>query len=273
MTNPKSNSSAKILKKPNLWIQRAYLTLNFLLYIIICTTIIIIYKQNIIIKQTQFVQDAIYNFLSTKGFELQDIIISGRNKTPLSDINKVLNLHRGDNFLKINVTQIKQDLENLPWIRDVTVKKTFLPNILQISIKEKDVLAIWQLNKKFYPLDMEGYVIEADYKATKPSLLIIGEEAPENINHLLQAIKKIDESYISRIIVANYISKRRWNITFDDLTKGVTVKLPEENLEQALTKLINLDKTSSILKRKLTIIDLRLNNKTIVKMRKDNKKH
>ena len=88
----------------------------------------------------------------------------------------------------------------------------------------------------------------------------------------MQAIKKIDESYISRIIVANYISKRRWNITFDDLTKGVTVKLPEENLEQALTKLINLDKTSLILKRKLTIIDLRLNNKTIVKMRKDNKK-
>ena len=101
-----------------------------------------------------------------------------------------------DNFFKINVTQIKQDLENLPWIRDVTVKKTFLPNILQISIKEKDVLAIWQLNKKFYPLDMEGYVIEADYKATKPSLLIIGEEAPENINNLLKAYMCVEITYM-----------------------------------------------------------------------------
>ena len=58
----------------------------------------------------------------------------------------------------------------------------------------------------------------------------------------------------------------------DDIREGITVKLPEENPEEAWKKLLKLDETKGILKRKLTIIDLRLKDKVMVKLRKSVKK-
>lgn len=263
----------KLLKMPLLWPARLKLTLFMLLFITIIASCSIILKQKLIQSQIQKYYDYTIDFMGQHGFKLQDIIVSGRLRTTIDDINKILALHRQDNFLNINVMQIKRRLEELPWVRDVTVKRSFFPNILQIKIQEKEVLALWQLNQRFYPLDLDGYVIEAEYKPNQQILLVVGEDAPENILNLLNTIKKIDETYIPRLKVANYISKRRWNLTFDDINNGITVKLPSEDFASVLTKLINLDKTSAILKRKLTIIDLRLPDKMIVKMRKDSSKY
>lgn len=264
----KAEQNNKTAKMPLLWPARLRFTLFVLAFITIIASCSIILKQKIIQTQLQKINDYISDFVGNNGFDLQDIIVSGRVRTSLDEINQALSLHRHDNFFNIDVVELKQQLEDLPWIRDVTIKRSFLPNILQIKIKEKEILALWQLNKQFYPLDLDGYVIEAEYKPDKPILLVIGEDAPEHILELLQTIKNINPDYIHRIKAANYISKRRWDIIFDDINQGITVKLPAENYKATLIKLINLDKTSSILKRKLTIIDLRLPNKMIVKMRK-----
>ena len=45
--------------------------------------------------------------------------------------------------------------------------------------------------------------------------------------------------------------------------------MPEENVAEAWKKLVKLDKTKGILKRKLTFIDLRLKNKVVVKINND----
>ena len=56
----------------------------------------------------------------------------------------------------------------------------------------------------------------------------------------------------------------------DDIESGITVKLPQEGVKQAWKKLVKLNKTNGILKRKLTFIDLRSKNKVIVKISEDN---
>ena len=58
------------------------------------------------------------------------------------------------------------------------------------------------------------------------------------------------------------------NLILDDIKEGITIKLPEENIEAAWKKLLKLNETKGILKRKLTIIDLRLADKVVVKLRK-----
>lgn len=264
----KQQQPSNIMKMTRVWPARLRFTLFTLTIITLLAAGTVILKQKIIQTQLQNTRNLIINFIGNHGFELQDILISGRIRTQTQEIDKALNLKRGDNFLNINTAQIKQTLENLPWIRDVTVKRSFFPNILQINIQEKGVLALWQLNQQFYPIDYNGYVIEAEYTPDYPVMLIVGEEAPEHLIDLLQTIRQIDAAYLSRLKAAVYVSKRRWNLIFNDINQGITVKLPAENFTSALTKLINLDKTSAILKRKLTIIDLRLPNKTIVKMRK-----
>ena len=258
----------KILRPVRDWPDRFKASLFVLGMIALAAFLIVILKNDLVNKKIVEAHDAVLDYIGAHGFVLEDIIVTGRQRTSLEDVEKILDLKRGDNILKVDVRRLKQDLETLPWIRDVRIRRSFLPNILLIEIEEKEVLAIWQLNERFYPLDMDGYVIEADYRPDKPILLIVGAGAAENILPFLHMVKKISPEFLPRIKVANYISKRRWNIILDDIRNGVTIKLPEENTEEAWKKLIKLDEAQGILKRKLTIIDLRLEDKVTVKLRK-----
>ncbi len=257
-----------IMRPAKLWPARMRATLILLSTLLLISVFIVVLKDDLVNKKIDEFKSNILDYVGRHGFYLDDVIIIGRKRTSLEEINKILALKRGDNILKIDVALIKQNLEQLPWIRDVKVERKFFPNILKIDIEEKNVLAIWQLNERFYPLDMDGYVIEAEYRPDKPILLVVGAGAAENILSLLKMVKENGDEYLSRIKVANYISKRRWNIILDDIRDGITIKLPEDNVENAWKKLLNLNETKGIFKRKLTIIDLRLEDKVVVKLRK-----
>lgn len=264
----KTNISDKVVRLPKEWPNRLKATLFVLMMIGIAFVSAVVLKNDLVRRQMEEIENYALDFIGAKGFGLDDIVITGRERTSLAEIDGAMGLKRGDNILKADVKRLKRNLENLPWVRDVFVSRSFFPNVLKAEIQEKKVLAIWQLNEKFYPLDMDGYVIEADYRPNSPVLLVVGANAPENILPFLKMVKDADEKYLGRIKVANYISKRRWNIILDDIRNGITVKLPEEGAEQAWKKLLKLDASKGILKRKLTIIDLRLKDKVTVKLRK-----
>ncbi len=252
---------------PKVWHYRLLGNLFILGIIFFLASITITLKNNLVSKKFTDLSQQFYAYTSSIGFTVDDIIIEGRKKTSKEDILSTLNITRGDNILAIDVYDIKQKIEKLPWIRSATIKRSFFPNIIQIKITERQVRSIWQLSNKFYPIDTEGNVIDADFKPTKPILLIVGEGAPENITELLESISE-DTEIFKRIKVANFISKRRWNLILDDVENGINIKLPEENIDKAWKKLLKLNTTKGILKRKLTIIDLRLEGKVIVKLSK-----
>lgn len=252
---------------PREWPYRLLGNALILAFIFLVAFVTITIRTNLVSKQMAGLTQEFYTFTTKIGFTLDDIIIEGREKTSRQDILNILNLRRGDNIFNIDIHALKQKIETLPWVKTATIKRSYYPNILLISITEREVASIWQINERFHPIDTEGNVISADFKPTRPILLIVGEGAPENINELLDIIKKDNDLY-QRVKVANYISGRRWNLILDDIKTGITIKLPEENIEAAWKKLIKLDKTKGILKRKLTNIDLRLEDKVIVKIEK-----
>ncbi len=270
--NDKTDNGSKILRSAKEWPDRLRASVFVLCLIGLAAALIVVLKNDLVNKKIIETQGAILDYIGAKGFAVEDVVVTGRNRTDMADIEKIVNLKRGDNILKVDVRQLKQKLETLPWIRDVRVSRSLLPNLLLIEIEEKNVLAIWQLNDRFYPLDTDGYVIEADYRPDKPILLIVGAGAAENILPFLRMVARISPEYLSRVKVANYISKRRWNIILDDIRHGITIKLPEDDVEDAWKKLVKLDVSQGILKRKLTIIDLRLKDKVTVKLRKSRPK-
>lgn len=270
LNDKKTVDNQKILKLEREWPRRLAGSLAVLLFIWFIGGIILILRNDLIEKQIDDFKLELYDWWGSKGFILDDVVISGRNRTAKEDILQVLGIERGANMLKIDVYAIKEKLEALPWVKEAVVRRSFFPNLLNIELVEKQVRAIWQINERFYPLDDEGKIIKAEFKIEEPLLLIVGAGAPENFKDLTEALKDEDANYISRVKVANYISGRRWNLILDDIRNGVTIKLPEENIAQAWKKLAKLDKTKGIFKRKLTIIDLRLPNKIVVKLRKEN---
>ena len=257
-----------IVRPEKEWPWRLLGSLGILLFIFFWVGVVLTLKNDLINKKIDSLKNEFYDWAATQGFVLDDVVVSGRDKTSKEEINTLLNLKRGDNILKIDVYDIKQKLEQLPWVKHVSVHKRYFPNVLQIEIHEKEVKAIWQINEKFYPLDAEGKIIEAEFHVSEPILLIVGAGAPENFKNLMMALKDEKYDYLDKVKVANFISGRRWNLILNDIREGITVKLPEENIAEAWKKLLKLNETKGIFKRKLTIIDLRLPNKIVVKIRK-----
>ena len=268
MTDEQVKKESKVICPVKIWPMRLRASLVVLFLTFLVAALIVILKDDLVNKKIDELENQLLDYVGERAFALESVTVKGRQKTKLADITDVLDVKRGDNLLKLDVRKVKQQLESLPWVRDVDVVRSFFPNSLRIEIKEKQVMAIWQLNERFYPLDMDGYVIEADYRPDKPILLVVGASAPENILSLLKMVKETDEKFLPRIKVANFISKRRWNVILDDIRTGVTIKLPEDGVEKAWKKLLKLEETKGILKRKLTIIDLRLDGKVTVKLRK-----
>lgn len=262
-----AKSAVNIIRPEKEWPWRLAGTLAVLGMIFMTAAAILTLKNDLISKRLNDLRDNFYEWGGKQGLVLEDVVISGREHTEKEDINQVLQLERGANMLKLNADDIKRRLETLPWVKEAEVRRSFFPNVLNISIRERKVKAIWQINEKFYPLDADGEVIKADYRISEPILLIVGAGAPENFKNLLVALKDGDNDYIERVKVANFISGRRWNLILDDIRNGITIKLPEENIEAAWKKLVKLDETKGIFKRKLTIIDLRLPDKVVVKLR------
>ncbi len=260
---PKSN----IVTEPKEFGYRLLGNLAVLLVIFVLAFITVLLNTDLVANKIKNISQGFYDYTSELGFTLDDVIVTGREKTTQKEILQALGVKRGDNFLKINIQEIKGRLEALPWVRKVLVKRTFFPNVIQVSIEERKVRSIWQINEKFHAIDYDGKVINAAFKPNHPILLIVGEGAPENINALLDDISD-NQQILRRVKVANYISGRRWNLVLDDIKDGITVKLPEENVKKAWKKLLKLDATNGILKRKLTIIDLRLEGKITVKLKR-----
>lgn len=252
---------------PREWPFRLAGNLFLLGVIFMLASVIITIKTNLIGRKLTDLSMEFYNYSAGLGFKIDDIIITGRNKTAKQDILNALQLSRETNILNLDLRDLQQKVEQLPWVRHAVVKRRFFPNIIQIDIRERQVQSIWQLDHKFRPIDGEGNIIEADYTPDHPILLIVGEGAPENITALMKSITD-DQNIFQRIKVANYISGRRWNIVLDDVENGITVKLPEKHIDEAWKKLLKLNTTQGLLKRKLTIIDLRFPNKVIVKLGK-----
>ena len=250
------------------WPYRLLGNLVVLAVIGLVAALILTLKNDLVNKKIAAVKESVYDWAGSQGLTLDDIVVSGRNRTTKTEIFKAAGVNRGDNMLKLDVYNIRQKIEQLPWVKYAEVSRGFFPNVLNIRLEEKTVVAIWQLNEVFYPIDEEGKIIDADFRAQEPVWLIVGAKAPDNLAKLWKVIKDSDKAFRARIKVANFISSRRWNLIFDDINTGITVKLPEENIAEAWKKLLNLNETKGILKRKLTIIDLRLPHKVVVKLRK-----
>lgn len=263
-TTPVANNKVSL---PREWPYRLLGNILILGLIFLIAFITVTIRTNLVSKKIDSLTEEFYILSTQWGFTLDDIIIEGRDKTSREEILEVLNLQRGDNILSLNLNRLKEQVETLPWVHKAVIKRSFFPNILHIGIEERNVASIWQISEKFHAIDTDGNVINIPFKPNRPYLLIVGEEAPQNINELLKVLKTDQEIY-SRVKVANYISKRRWNLILDNIENGITIKLPEDDVEQAWKKLIKLDQTQGILKRKLTIIDLRLKDKVIVKLEK-----
>ncbi|WP_300296187.1 cell division protein FtsQ/DivIB [Ferrovibrio sp.] len=211
------------------------------------------------------VQDMAGEAGATVDMRLGEVNLQGRVHAPLEALAEAVGVERGDPMLSLDLDAIRRRVEGIGWVRQATVWRQ-LPDTLHIEIVEREAFARWQIDGRVYLIDTIGKVLEeGDRPEFHHLFLLVGAGASDKAHDLLDMLGR-EPVLASRVVNAIRVRGRRWDIEFDN---GIVARLPEENPEQAWSRLIELERQYGLLRRDIKTVDLRLEDRLTVQLNPD----
>jgi cell division protein FtsQ len=149
-----------------------------------------------------------------------------------------------------------------PRIADATILKLY-PDRLQITITERQPFALWQKDKQVSVIAADGAVLEQFVSRSFVELpFVVGKGAHKKARDFIALLDRYPEVR-ANVRASILIAERRWNLR---LKNGLDIKLPETDVEQALARLVALDRDLHLTSRDITVLDLRLPDRVSARM-------
>ena len=262
----------RTIKKPQkqkkhsfkIWAHRIFIVFLIIVFVSLIGLCLCAFYNGYAQKKWNILTNKFYTTLEDVGFKLNnEAFILGRKRTSKEEIIKALNISDDKLITRLDLKRIQNNLEKLPWVERASVRRQ-LPDILHIYLNERKPIALWQKDKKHFPVDEKGNVVNAMCDECVYLPIVVGKNAHQKAPELINALEKFETLY-TRTLSASLISSRRWNLYIDDIENGVIVLLPDTNLMESLKRLNDLQKEHGILDKKIRKIDLRQNDRIIIK--------
>ena len=115
-----------------------------------------------------------WNFLLNMPFwNVREVsIITPLKYAKADDLARVLPTALNGNFLRLNLNQMRADLMEMPWVKDIKIERTF-PNRLKVEIVEQTAVAEWgthRVDEKAF-VNEEGDIFYAPFDYAFPKNL------------------------------------------------------------------------------------------------------
>lgn len=146
--------------------------------------------------------------LKTEIFLIGHIEVLGNNKISNKTIIDVSNIKKGENIFKISVKDSKKDIEELPYIKTVKIKRKLPKKIIIEVIERKEAIQIKNISS-FIILDKEGYILNiTDGKNSKLTELMGFEIGNKSIgDNFFSTIDEINLDFINEGQTLGLLSK------------------------------------------------------------------
>ena len=206
-------------------------------------------------------EQKLYEFAGSAGFSVKDVLVEGRINSDPDVLRALINIDRGDPIFAFDPTDAKEMIERISWVKQAHIERR-LPGTIYIGLVERVPVALWQNKKKIRVIDIQGVTLtDRDIEPFKDLIILVGEQAPDKAPALLSVLD-IEPELKQRVEAASWIGERRWDLK---LKNGMTVKLPEDDLELAISRLVKAQKDDSLLDKDLSVIDMRALDRIIVR--------
>ena len=130
-------------------------------------------------------------------------------------------------------------------------------------ITERQAFALWQKDGRVSVIAADGTVLEPFVEDRYLGLpLVVGKGAERPAKDFLAVIDRYPDIR-SALRASILVAERRWNLR---LNNGIDVRLPETDVEQALDRLVALDRDKKLLSRDIIAVDLRLPDRVTVRL-------
>jgi cell division protein FtsQ len=202
---------------------------------------------------------------NSAGFRITAVAINGRKQLSQDEVLAIGGVNGRSSLLFLDAAAVRDKLKSNPWIADATVLKLY-PGELQIDISERSAFALWQQDGRLSVIADDGAVLEPYLSRRFISLpLVVGKGAETRARDFLALLARYPQVR-SVTKAAVFVGERRWNLRLKD---GLDVRLPENDVGNALAALSRLDKEDKLFSRDIVAIDLRLPDRLTVQLSDD----
>lgn len=204
------------------------------------------------------------------GLKTGAFVLSGQIETSEADIVDALGLDGRQSLVGLDAAEARRRLLELPWVEAAAVRKLY-PGKLTVSIVEKRPMAVWQHDDRMTVVGSNGVPI-ADFGiaelinnrfADLPHL--VGDGAADSADEILPLASKHPQ-IAARAAAYLRVGGRRWDV---QLANGLRIQFPERALGDAVMRAARLQATHRIFERQIAVLDLRLPDRTIMRLEPD----
>jgi cell division protein FtsQ len=214
---------------------------------------------------TSALSDARNAIANSAGFRITAVAINGRKQLTQDEVLAIGGVNGRSSLLFLDAAVVRDKLKANPWIREATVLKLY-PGQLQIDIVERSAFALWQQDGRLSVISDDGAVLESYVSRRFLSLpLVVGKGAETRARDFLALLARYPQVRAATK-AAVFVGERRWNLRLKD---GLDIRLPENDVGNALAALSKLDKEDRLFSRDIVAIDMRLADRLTVQLSED----
>lgn len=202
---------------------------------------------------------------NSAGFRITAVAINGRKQLTQDEVLAIGGVNGRSSLLFLDAAAVRDKLKSNPWIGEATVLKLY-PGQLQIDIVERSAFALWQQDGRLSVISDDGAVLEPYVSRRFLSLpLVVGKGAETRAKDFLALLARYPQVGAATK-AAILVGERRWNLRLKD---GLDIRLPENDVGNALAALSKLDKEDRLFSRDIVAVDMRLPDRLTVQLSED----
>ena len=202
---------------------------------------------------------------NSAGFRITTVVINGRKQLSQDEVLAIGGVNGRSSLLFTDAATVRGRLRANPWISDATILKLY-PGQLQIDIVERSAFALWQQDGRLSVIADDGAVLEPFVSRRFFSLpLVVGKGAETRAKDFLALLDRYPQVR-SVTKAAIFVGERRWNLRLKD---GLDIRLPENDVGNALAALSKLDKEERLFSRDIVAVDMRRPDRLTVQLSED----
>jgi cell division protein FtsQ len=202
---------------------------------------------------------------NSAGFRITTVVINGRKQLSQDEVLAIGGVNGRSSLLFLDAATVRDKLKANPWISDATILKLY-PGQLQIDIVERSAFALWQQDGRLSVIADDGAVLEPYVSRRFLTLpLVVGKGAAVRARDFLALLDRYPQVR-SVTKAAIFVGERRWNLRLKD---GLDIRLPENDVGNALAVLSKLDKEERLFSRDIVAVDMRLPDRLSVQLSED----
>src|ERR1700674_1762375 len=202
---------------------------------------------------------------NSAGFRITSVAINGRKQLTQDEVLAFGGVNGRSSLLFLDADAVRGKLKANPWIADATVLKLY-PGQLQIDIVERSAFALWQQNGRLSVIADDGAVLQPYVSRRFITLpLVVGKGAETRARDFLALLDRYPQVRVATKAVT-FVGERRWTLRLKD---GLDIRLPENDVGNALAALSTLDKEDRLFSRDILAVDMRLPDRLTVQLSDD----